>query len=63
MFIIKIEEPYRNIAESLRKMRPSLMGRLFTIPILRKRTVLICYETKDYRYLKGYFDRFHKTAG
>ncbi len=55
MFIIKIERPYRDLSNCIRKMKPSLMGRLFTIPILRKRTILICYECKDYNYLYNYF--------
>ena len=55
MFVIKIEKPYSHISNSIRKMKPSLMGRLFTIPILRKRTILICYEHKDYNYLYRYF--------
>lgn len=55
MFVINIEKPYGDISNSIRKMKPSLMGRLFTIPILRKRTILICYEHKDYNYLHGYF--------
>ncbi len=55
MFVINIEKPYGEISNCLRRMKPSLMGRLFTIPILRKRTILICYEDKDYNYLYGYF--------
>lgn len=55
MFVIKIEKPYRDISNCIRKMKPSLMGRLFIIPILGKRTILICYEDKDYNYLHSYF--------
>ena len=61
MFVINIEKPYGDINNCLRRMKPSLMGRLFTIPILRKRTILICFESKDYNYLYGYFVLRHES--
>ncbi len=61
MFVITVEKPYKDISQSLRRMKPSLMGRLFTIRIFRKKTVLICNETKDYRYLKRYFESLCET--
>lgn len=61
MFVIKIEKPYKNLAHCLRKMKPSLMGKLFTIRIFRKRTILICFEKKDYHYLRNHFEINHAT--